>query len=177
MARCSAPIPCAAYNAEGDIFAYAESYDWSKGAEAHNPATAQNSIFLHKPVVRGPTAVPLRSHCSPTAPRPPAGREPGSRCHPGWRRPAGGAGSGFWARPAAVVACGGLSVACGGLLRPSARAGWAKLQEAAPFQGRLRWDAGRIEGRGSARGCPQGSCARRVLRWRMLAAGGAAPRP
>ena len=32
---------------DGSIFAYAVSYDWSKGAEAHNPASAQNNIFLH----------------------------------------------------------------------------------------------------------------------------------
>ena len=29
------------------IMAYAVSYDWSKGAEAHNVATATNKIYLH----------------------------------------------------------------------------------------------------------------------------------
>lgn len=47
MAKCGAPIPCGAYNADGSILAYAVSYDWSKGAEAHNPATATNAIYLH----------------------------------------------------------------------------------------------------------------------------------
>ena len=47
MQRCAAPIPCAAYNMDGSVLAYAVSYDWSKGAEAHNPQTAQNVIYLH----------------------------------------------------------------------------------------------------------------------------------
>lgn len=54
MARCAAPIPCGAFNADGSIFAYAVSYDWSKGAEAHQPASAQNSIYLHATAVRRP---------------------------------------------------------------------------------------------------------------------------
>eukprot|EP00271_Cylindrocystis_brebissonii_P015823 TRINITY_DN3885_c0_g3_i1.p1 TRINITY_DN3885_c0_g3~~TRINITY_DN3885_c0_g3_i1.p1 ORF type:complete len:351 (-),score=36.58 TRINITY_DN3885_c0_g3_i1:1338-2390(-) len=47
LQRCGAPIPCSAFNHDGTIFAYAVSYDWSKGAENHNPATAKNYIFLH----------------------------------------------------------------------------------------------------------------------------------
>ncbi|XP_047339065.1 protein RAE1-like [Impatiens glandulifera] len=49
MARCSQPIPSSAFNNDGSIFAYAVCYDWSKGAENHNPATAKTSIFLHSP--------------------------------------------------------------------------------------------------------------------------------
>ncbi|XP_028950526.1 protein RAE1-like isoform X2 [Malus domestica] len=49
MARCSQPIPCSAFNSDGSIFAYAVCYDWSKGAENHNPATAKNCIYLHVP--------------------------------------------------------------------------------------------------------------------------------
>lgn len=56
MARCAAPIPCGAFSADGNIFAYAVSYDWSKGAEAHQPASAQNSIYLHATSVRAMAA-------------------------------------------------------------------------------------------------------------------------
>jgi len=44
------PIPCAAFNNDGTIYAYASSYDWSKGAENYNPAQSKNSIFLHSVV-------------------------------------------------------------------------------------------------------------------------------
>lgn len=47
MARCPQPIPASCFNSDGTIFAYAVSYDWSKGAENHNPATATNHIYLH----------------------------------------------------------------------------------------------------------------------------------
>ncbi|CAN1190765.1 Protein RAE1 [Linum perenne] len=49
MARCSQPIPCSAFNNDGSVYAYAVCYDWSKGAENHNPAAAKTSIFLHLP--------------------------------------------------------------------------------------------------------------------------------
>ncbi|XP_050369714.1 protein RAE1-like [Argentina anserina] len=49
MARCSQPIPCSTFNQDGSIYAYAVCYDWSKGAENHNPATAKNHIYLHLP--------------------------------------------------------------------------------------------------------------------------------
>ncbi|KAL9325026.1 hypothetical protein ACSQ67_005671 [Phaseolus vulgaris] len=49
MQRCSQPIPCSAFNNDGSIFAYAVCYDWSKGAENHNPAAAKNYIYLHLP--------------------------------------------------------------------------------------------------------------------------------
>jgi len=47
MSKCKAPIPCAAFNHDGTILSYALSYDWHKGAAAHNPAAAINKIFLH----------------------------------------------------------------------------------------------------------------------------------
>ena len=47
MQRCAAPIPTGAFSADGSIFAYAVSYDWSRGAEAHNAATASNGVWLH----------------------------------------------------------------------------------------------------------------------------------
>jgi mRNA export factor len=47
MPKCSASIPCAEFNYNGQILAYAVSYDWHKGAEAHNAATATNKIYLH----------------------------------------------------------------------------------------------------------------------------------
>ncbi|KAJ6801726.1 protein RAE1-like [Iris pallida] len=49
MSRCSQPIPCSTFNNDGSIFAYAVCYDWSKGAENHNPATAKTYIYLHSP--------------------------------------------------------------------------------------------------------------------------------
>jgi len=47
FARVTQPIPCCAFNSDGKIFAYASSYDWSKGSEFYNPQTAKNYIFLH----------------------------------------------------------------------------------------------------------------------------------
>jgi len=44
------PIPCAAFNSDGTIYAYASSYDWSKGADNYNPAQSKNSILLHSVV-------------------------------------------------------------------------------------------------------------------------------
>lgn len=39
------PIPCGAFNHDGVIFAYAASYDWSKGSEHYNVKT--NTLLLH----------------------------------------------------------------------------------------------------------------------------------
>ncbi|KAL3515562.1 hypothetical protein ACH5RR_022464 [Cinchona calisaya] len=47
MMRCSQPIPCCAFNYDGSISAYSVCYDWSKGAENHNPATARTYMLLH----------------------------------------------------------------------------------------------------------------------------------
>ena len=47
-AKMPQPIPCCAFNAAGNVFAYASSYDWSKGAQhyqANNPQA--NKLFLH----------------------------------------------------------------------------------------------------------------------------------
>ncbi|MED6133938.1 Poly(A)+ RNA export protein rae1 [Stylosanthes scabra] len=49
MLRCNQPIPCSTFNNDGSIFAYSVCYDWSKGAENYNPATAKTYIFLHLP--------------------------------------------------------------------------------------------------------------------------------
>nr|AFK45199.1 unknown [Medicago truncatula] len=49
MQRCSQPIPCGTFNNDGSIYAYAVCYDWSKGAENHNPTTAKNYIYMHLP--------------------------------------------------------------------------------------------------------------------------------
>eukprot|EP01112_Ceratiomyxa_fruticulosa_P018379 TRINITY_DN5863_c0_g1_i1.p1 TRINITY_DN5863_c0_g1~~TRINITY_DN5863_c0_g1_i1.p1 ORF type:complete len:345 (-),score=62.98 TRINITY_DN5863_c0_g1_i1:37-1071(-) len=46
FSRASQPIPCAAFNNDGTIYAYAVSYDWSRGSEFYNPG-AQNYILLH----------------------------------------------------------------------------------------------------------------------------------
>ena len=43
--KASLPIPAAAFNRDGTIFAYAVSYDWSKGSEHYNPRT--NHLLLH----------------------------------------------------------------------------------------------------------------------------------
>ena len=39
-------IPCAAFNVQGNLFAYASSYDWSMGSQ-HHQAGSQNEIFVH----------------------------------------------------------------------------------------------------------------------------------
>jgi mRNA export factor len=39
-------IPCAAFSGGGNMFAYASSYDWSKGYEYY-PPNAQNDIYIH----------------------------------------------------------------------------------------------------------------------------------
>ncbi|KAL6279802.1 hypothetical protein ACE6H2_016683 [Prunus campanulata] len=49
MSRCNQPIPGSTFNNDGSIFAYAVCFDWGKGAEKHNLATANNYIFLHVP--------------------------------------------------------------------------------------------------------------------------------
>lgn len=50
MAKSTLPIPCATFSRDGTIFAYAVSYDWSKGYADHNPATSKSHILLHAPV-------------------------------------------------------------------------------------------------------------------------------
>eukprot|EP00898_Chlorokybus_atmophyticus_P008820 jgi/Chlat1/893/Chrsp107S01332 len=47
LQKCNSSIPCGAFNMDGTIFAYAVSYDWSRGAENYNPQTMQNHILLH----------------------------------------------------------------------------------------------------------------------------------
>mmetsp|Transcript_21786 Transcript_21786/g.53937 ORF Transcript_21786/g.53937 Transcript_21786/m.53937 type:complete len:357 (-) Transcript_21786:114-1184(-) len=47
MNKCNAPIPCGAFNRDGTIFAYAVSYDWSKGGADPMAQSGQNNIFLH----------------------------------------------------------------------------------------------------------------------------------
>mmetsp|Transcript_22020 Transcript_22020/g.32528 ORF Transcript_22020/g.32528 Transcript_22020/m.32528 type:complete len:353 (+) Transcript_22020:114-1172(+) len=39
-------ISCANFNAQGNLFAYSSSYDWSKGSSFHTPATP-DEIFVH----------------------------------------------------------------------------------------------------------------------------------
>mmetsp|Transcript_1092 Transcript_1092/g.3315 ORF Transcript_1092/g.3315 Transcript_1092/m.3315 type:complete len:361 (+) Transcript_1092:230-1312(+) len=41
------PISCSAFNPAGNLYAYALSYDWSRGSESHSP-NAPNTIMLHK---------------------------------------------------------------------------------------------------------------------------------
>lgn len=48
MQKVGAPIPCGAYNHDGAIYAYAASYDWSRGHSEYNPATVKNRIFVHR---------------------------------------------------------------------------------------------------------------------------------
>mmetsp|Transcript_16658 Transcript_16658/g.31556 ORF Transcript_16658/g.31556 Transcript_16658/m.31556 type:complete len:345 (-) Transcript_16658:181-1215(-) len=40
------PISCANFNAQGNLFAYAASYDWSKGSSFYAPGTP-NEIYIH----------------------------------------------------------------------------------------------------------------------------------
>jgi len=44
--KCDQSIPCATFNNAGNLYAYALSYDWSRGGEPHNPQTP-NNILLH----------------------------------------------------------------------------------------------------------------------------------
>jgi len=44
---CNQPITATAWNAHGQLFAYAVGYDWHKGRMSHNPATAKNHILIH----------------------------------------------------------------------------------------------------------------------------------
>ncbi|CAK0884680.1 unnamed protein product [Prorocentrum cordatum] len=41
------PITAGKFNAPGDMFAYASSYDWSKGHEGNHPSLPK-SIMIHK---------------------------------------------------------------------------------------------------------------------------------
>lgn len=43
--RIGRPVSCAAFNTKGDLFAYASSYDWSKGRAY---AQSENEIFVHR---------------------------------------------------------------------------------------------------------------------------------
>ena len=40
-------IPCAAFNFQGNLFAYASSYDWSKGSSFYAPGSTPNEIYVH----------------------------------------------------------------------------------------------------------------------------------
>lgn len=42
-----APIPCSTFNSDGSIYAYAISYDWSRGFQNYNPQQMPNYIHLH----------------------------------------------------------------------------------------------------------------------------------
>lgn len=42
-----APIPCGGFNADGSIYAYAVSYDWSRGFQHYNPSAMPSYIHLH----------------------------------------------------------------------------------------------------------------------------------
>lgn len=43
----AAPRPAGAFNSSGSIYAYALSYDWSRGYAHYNPATMKTYIMLH----------------------------------------------------------------------------------------------------------------------------------
>lgn len=45
--RMNQPITATAFSTDGNIFAYAVGYDWSKGAAHHNPGTDRKYILLH----------------------------------------------------------------------------------------------------------------------------------
>ena len=45
FSKANMPIPVGAFNRDGTIFAYAVSYDWSKGSEHHNPRTVSTEGF------------------------------------------------------------------------------------------------------------------------------------
>jgi mRNA export factor len=43
-----APIPCSAFNQDGSIYAYALSYDWSRGYQEYSPQSMRNVVLLHQ---------------------------------------------------------------------------------------------------------------------------------
>lgn len=45
--RLNQPITATAFSSDGNIFAYAVGYDWSKGAAYHNPQADRKYILLH----------------------------------------------------------------------------------------------------------------------------------
>jgi len=47
MARCNNSIPACCFNNDGSLYAYAVSYDWSRGYSEYNPTTARHYIMLH----------------------------------------------------------------------------------------------------------------------------------
>lgn len=47
MCACCFPANRSSYNRSGLIFAYALSYDWSKGYADYNPQVMKNTILLH----------------------------------------------------------------------------------------------------------------------------------
>ena len=44
----AAPITCSAFNRDGLLYAYAVSYDWSRGYASYNPQHMKNTILLHQ---------------------------------------------------------------------------------------------------------------------------------
>ena len=47
MPKTPLPIASGSFNKEGTIYAYALSYEWSRGCHEYNPQTAKNTIMLH----------------------------------------------------------------------------------------------------------------------------------
>ncbi|XP_041992052.1 protein RAE1-like isoform X1 [Salvia splendens] len=48
--RCNQAVTCSSFNHDGSIFGYSVCYDWSKGGEKYDPATAKTNIYLHQPL-------------------------------------------------------------------------------------------------------------------------------
>eukprot|EP01097_Dermamoeba_algensis_P007694 TRINITY_DN490_c0_g1_i1.p1 TRINITY_DN490_c0_g1~~TRINITY_DN490_c0_g1_i1.p1 ORF type:complete len:352 (-),score=56.20 TRINITY_DN490_c0_g1_i1:176-1231(-) len=59
-AKVSLPIPCGAFSNDGAYYAYASSYDWSKGHEGSNPSVP-NQLFVH-PIVESDMKGKLRTN-------------------------------------------------------------------------------------------------------------------
>jgi len=45
--KCPQPIPAGVFSHDTSLFAYAVSYDWSKGSTFYNPHTMKNLLFIH----------------------------------------------------------------------------------------------------------------------------------
>lgn len=60
MERVNESITCGTFNRDGSLYAYAVSYDWSKGCQQYNPATARNTVMLH-PVTEADVAAKASS--------------------------------------------------------------------------------------------------------------------
>lgn len=52
LSKAAAPITAAQFNRDGSLMAYSVSYDWSRGSQQYDPATAKNLVLV-RPIQEG----------------------------------------------------------------------------------------------------------------------------